>query len=273
MSVAAEPKPLTAPLPGGPLPLALARAFLSRKSGWSPLPVPVFLIDHPSVGPILVDCGLHASVASDPRDNLGRLGAAMYDLRMEPGQGIPAQLEALGVDPHGVKVVVMTHLHPDHASGVGQFPEATFVVTRDEWAAATTGGARQGYRPRQFDYAFDWRTVDFGRPEVDSFASFGRSLDLFGDGSVRLVATPGHSAGHQSLVLRLGGGRELLLTGDAALRRRAIDGGELQLLCDDDHLYRRSLNEIRRYVEQTPDATVICGHDAEGFKALRDIYS
>ena len=299
MPVAAEPRPLTAALPGGradatvrvrPLlsaeimappgfwdrpsgPLPQPRAFLVRKRHWAPVPIPAFLVDHPTAGPVLVDCGLHASVATDPKDNLGRVGAALYDLRMTPEQAIPAQLEALGVDARAVRTVVMTHLHYDHASGVAQFPGATFVVTKREWAAATRQGALHGYRARQFDYAFDWRTLDYDRVAIDSFATFGRSFDLFGDGSIRLVSTPGHSAGHQSLVLRLGGGRELLLTGDAAHRRRAIDEGELQLLCDDDHLYRRSLGEIRQYVQQTPDAVVICGHDPEGFKGLREVYS
>lgn len=299
MAVAAEPKPLRAPLFGGrdeatvrvrPLVsaeimcppafferprgrFALARAFLGRRSSWAPVPVPAFLVDHPGAGPILVDCGLHASVPGDPRDSLGRLGAALYDVRMEPEQAIPAQLEALGVDALGVKVVVMTHLHLDHASGVSQFPEATFVVSGDEWRAATTEGLRAGYRTRQFDYAFDWRTIDYDDPEIDSFASFGRSFDLFGDGSVRLVSTPGHSNGHQSLVLRLGGGRELLLAGDAALRRRAIDTDELPLVVADAHRYRRSIGEIRRYLRQTPDAVVICGHDPDGVEELREVYS
>lgn len=257
--------------PSGPLPQP--RAFLVPKKRWTPVPIPAFLIDHPTAGPVLVDCGLHASVAVDPKDNLGRVGATLYDLRMTPEQAIPAQLEALGVDARAIRTVVMTHLHYDHASGVGQFPGATFVVAKREWEAATRQGALHGYRTRQFDYAFDWRTLDYDRVDVDSFASFGRSFDLFGDGSIRLLSTPGHSPGHQSLVLRLGGGRELLLTGDAAHRRRAIDEGELQLLCDDDHLYRRSLGEIRRYVAQTPDAVVICGHDPEGFAALREVYS
>lgn len=299
MPLAAEPKPLTGPLRGGrdgasvrvrPLlgaeimappafwsrpsgPLWLPRAFLARKSGWLPVPIPAFLIDHPSAGPILVDCALHASVASDPKDSLGRLGAALYSVRMEPEQAIPAQLEALGVDPHGVRIVVMTHLHYDHASGISQFPEATFVVTGSEWETASEGGFRDGYRTRQFDYAFDWRTIDYEHADVDSFASFGRSFDLLGDGSIRLVSTPGHTLGHQSLVLRLGGGRELLLAGDAVHRRRAIDDGELQLLCADDHLYRRSLGEIRRYVQQTPDTTVICNHDAEAWNGLHEVYS
>ena len=54
-----------------------------------------------------------------------------------------------------------------------------------------------------FDYAFDYRTVDFDRAGIDSYASFGRTFDLFADGSIHLAFTPGHSAGHMSVICRL----------------------------------------------------------------------
>jgi len=298
MGVAAEPKPYTHALPGGrpgatvrvrPLltgeimappaffrrpagMLGVPRGLLARKSSWVPVPIPAFLIDHPSAGTILVDTGLHATVAAAPAENLGGLGARVYDIRMTPEQAVPAQLEALGIDPLSVRAVVMTHLHYDHASGVSAFPEATFVVARSEWEAAASGGMLQGYRPRQFDYAFDWRTIDYATAALESFAGFGQSVDLLGDGSVRLVFTPGHTVGHQSVILRLHD-RELLLTGDAAYRRRTIEEDELPLFCADQHLYHRSLAEIRRYVERTPTAVVICGHDPEGWAQLDEVYS
>jgi N-acyl homoserine lactone hydrolase len=297
MAVAAEPKPLTHALPGGrpgavvrlhPLlvamqaappaifsrprgPLPLARGLLARRSRWVRLPVPAFLVEHPTAGAILIDTGFHASVASDPRDSLGPVGGRVLDIEMTADQAVPAQLEARGIDPASVRTVVMTHLHYDHASGVSQFPAATFVVSEREWRAAGREGFRGGYRPRQFDHAFDWRTLDDTGADGDSFASFGRCFDLFADGSVRIVSTPGHSAGHQSVILRLPG-REALLTGDAAYRTEAIVNGELQLLFADEHRYRRSVGEIRRFVEQTPDALVICGHDPQGFAALDPVY-
>ncbi len=298
MPVAAEPKPFVHALPGGRAgstvrvrPLltgeilappaffarpsgfaAVPRALLSRRSGWSPVPIPAFLVDHPTAGPVLVDTGLHASVATNPRDNLGALAARLYDIRMTADQAVPAQLEALGIDPLSVRAVVMTHLHYDHASGIAQFPEATFVVSRTEWEAASRGSARTGYRARQFDHALDWRTIDYEHANLASFASFARSVDLFGDGSIRLVSTPGHSLGHQSVIVRLHD-RELLLTGDAVYRREAIRNGEVPLLVADAHLHRRSLGEIRRYVDQTPSAVVVCGHDPAGWKELAEVYS
>src|SRR4029078_5219869 len=106
-----------------------------------------------------------------------------------------------------------------------------------------------------------------------SFASFGRTVDLFGDGSIRLLSTPGHSKGHMSVLLRLASGRELLLAGDAAYARRTIDEDLLPVFVEDVHRYRRSLREIRRYLEQTPDAEVIRGPHSDHWPAVRDTYT
>ena len=64
-------------------------------------------------------------------------------------------------------LVVLTHLHQDHASGISAFPNSTFVVTDTEWEAATTDPrpSLRGYRPSQFDYVFDYRSLELRRPE------------------------------------------------------------------------------------------------------------
>jgi len=240
--------------------------------GWVPappwiwLPVPAFLIEHP-----IVDTGLHQSCATDVGANMGRLGGLIYRVRMDREQALRFQIAERGVSPRDVQVVVMTHLHIDHASAVSDFPEATFVVDEREWHAAASGGASKGYQRRQFDHAFDWRTLDYSADAVESFAGFARTFDLFGDGSVRVASTPGHTQGHQSLVLRTAGG-EVLLVGDAAYTERELRGEALPLLVEDAHLHARSLKEIRSYLEQTPDATVITGHDADLWARLREVY-
>ncbi len=288
MAVAARPEAAALPLPGGCAGGAAVRVhpfvtaemvapprFFDRPSGpgWLvrgalgvlpggerlALPIPAFLIEHPSAGPILVDCGLHADVATDPAQNLGRLAAAAYTIRMAPEQAVPAQLRALGTDPDDVGLVVMTHLHHDHASGISQFPDATFVVAAREWEAATSGGFLQGYRGALIDHPVDWRTVDLeaaGEPH----GPFPHSADLLGDGSIRLLATPGHTPGHMSLLLRLAGG-ELLLAADAAYARRTVTERWLPLFVADDDDYLRSLDRIAAWTAGHPEATVICGHD------------
>jgi N-acyl homoserine lactone hydrolase len=233
MAAAAEPKPATLPLPGGregatvrvhPLLTGVGvgpPGWFLREEGrlaglraigvgvprdrYLKVPIPAFLVEHPGVGPILVDTGLHPSVAVDPKQNLGRLGASLLfrGLKMDASQAVPAQLRAKGIDPASVKLIVMTHFHLDHTSAMSEFPGATFVFTQREWEAATSDGQMHGYVRKHFDHAFDYRTVDFEEGDFDSFATFGRSFDLLGDGSLRVVYTPGHTHGHQSVVLRL----------------------------------------------------------------------
>ncbi len=238
------------------------------------VPVPAFLIRHPSAGAILVDTGLHPSIATDGKENFGGLGNRIGKPTLEPGEDVPAQLRKRGLDPGELPVVVMTHLHLDHSSAISEFPQSTFVVSETEWQAAATGPRPllNGYRRSHFDYAFDYRTVDFDRANIDSYASFGRTFDLFGDGSVRLAFTPGHSAGHISVVCRLqqndfviGGDTTYMeeqLNGDAALPPRPFDA----------HNFRRSLQELRLFRTQFPGATITPGHDPGFYSRIEARY-
>lgn len=300
MATAAEPRPAELPLPGGRAgatvrlePLLCGRmvvppAYLHRVEGrlrklkalgvrvpreeWVEFPVVAFLVEHPGAGPILVDTGFHPAVAVDAKQGIGPLGGLLFkDLEMSADQAAAAQLRARGIAPASVRTVVMTHLHADHASGIAEFPGATFVVSEEEWRAAAGGRRLDGYIRRQFDHAFDYRTVDFEATAVDSFATFGRSVDVFGDGSVRMVYTPGHSPGHCSVILRLEE-REALLTADAAYTMRTIRESHLPYVMADEHRFRRSLREMQLYVEATPDALVIPGHDAEAWRRLEPSY-
>ena len=111
----------------------------------------------------------------------------------------------------------------------------------------------------------------YDRPVIDSYSTFGRSYDLFGDGRVRLVHTPGHSRGHQSVILRL------KRSGGVARRRRRLLHRTLEderrgLVLDDEHKWRRSVGEIRLYRRENPDALLIPGHDPEEWAGLLPKY-
>lgn len=242
--------------------------LLGGRREW--MPIPAFLVEHPEAGPILIDTGLHESLL-ESKSNFGR-GARIYGVRVSEGQAVKRRLAERGIDAASIGTVVMTHLHVDHASAVEDFPDATFVVDRREWAAATAPrGTLRGYVPSQFEHERDWRSLDFDGPGVEAFASFGRTVDLLGDGSIRLLSTPGHTPGHMSVLLRLRH-REALLTIDAAYTRRTISETAMPLLTADEHRFRRSLAEIQRYVAHTPGSLVIPGHDAGAWAELDDVY-
>jgi glyoxylase-like metal-dependent hydrolase (beta-lactamase superfamily II) len=300
MKVRADTRPLSAPLAGGregasvtvePLlvgRMEAPRAFFERpdrlatprmlglgtpRSRYWKVPVPAFLVQHPSAGPFLVDTGLHPSVSSKPQENMGRLVAGFGRPQLEPGHDLPSQLRERGIEAKQIRLVVMTHLHFDHSSGMAEFPGATFVLSEEEWLAATTDSRPllRGYRPAHYDYAFDYRTLSYDSDRVESYSTFGRTFDLFGDGSVRLAFTPGHSAGHQSVICRLRD-RDLVIAGDAIYTIGQLEDAPEPPRPDDRHNWQRSMRELRQFARTYPKAVIIPGHDQAHWETLEKRY-
>ncbi|HWX74695.1 MAG TPA: MBL fold metallo-hydrolase, partial [Solirubrobacteraceae bacterium] len=161
------------------------------------VPIVAFLLEHPVAGPVLVDTGFQRAVAAGPSRersrNLGAVGKLMArNMRMDPEQTIAAQLRARGVEPGQLGLIAMTHLHFDHASALSDFPAASVLVTEPEWQAAHARYPfMHGYVPAQIDPRPSYRTLEF--PPASTADPFAHALDVFGDGSLRLVFTPGHT--------------------------------------------------------------------------------
>jgi N-acyl homoserine lactone hydrolase len=260
--------------PGGRLEtLKLLRALISGNPA-ATVPCPAYLIRHPSAGAILVDTGLHPSIATDGKENFGGMGVRVGHPALESGKDVPSQLRERGLDAGEIPIVVMTHMHIDHTSAISEFPNSTFVLSEKEWESAATGPRPllNGYRRIHFDYAFDYRTIDFDRAGIDSYSSFGRTFDLFGDGSLRLAYTPGHSAGHMSVIAHLAE-RDFVIGGDATYTLAQLEGdAPLAPRPFDAHNYRRSLQELKLFKRQYPDAIVTPGHDPEFLAGLSARY-
>ena len=220
------------------------------------VPVPFFLIRHPR-GDVVVDGGNPLAVTRDVRAHWGPL-AEVFHPRMTAEQHCAAQLGALGISPESIRYVVQSHLHIDHTGALGHFPAATVVVQAAELDAALSADPpqAQGYVREDFDReGLEWRTVE-------------GELDLFGDGSVRLIPTPGHSAGHQSLLLGLRETGPVLLTADASDNRAQWEGRlPPRSLFSREHA-ERSLERLRELAGET-DALVVFGHDPENWSGLR----
>lgn len=259
--------------PGGRLAKLRMLGLGTPRSKWVWAPVPAFLLTHPTAGPVLVDTAFHSSIAAKPAANLGRKLAWASKARVEPGRTITAQLRERGIDANQLATVILTHLHFDHTSGIAEYPGATFVVAKREWDKATTDDRPllHGYHPAHFDYLFDYRTVDFDGPGISSYASFGRTFDLFGDGSVRLAYTPGHSPGHCSLICRLRD-RDLVIAGDAIYTHAQLEGGDPPPAPADMHNWKRSLRELQQFARTYPDAVIVPGHDADHWPTLERRY-
>jgi glyoxylase-like metal-dependent hydrolase (beta-lactamase superfamily II) len=108
---------------------------------------------------------------------------------------LAAQLEQLGVKPSDIKYLAVSHSHPDHIGNIAMFPQSMLLVQKAEYEWPSPGGPR--FKPE----------LPVTKLEGDH--------DVFGDGSVTIVATPGHTPGHQSLLVKLPKTGAVLLSGDA----------------------------------------------------------
>lgn len=168
-------------------PLAWTGLFRSKKHQIS-LPVSVYLIEHPK-GLILIDTGWNSINRYHQLRNL-QFQYPVNKAVLPQGQAVDEQLAAMGIKPSDLDYVLMSHLHCDHADGLSLVKDAKkILVSEEEWTAANHDHLR--YLPHE------WKNVAVETfhlsPSLDG--AYHRSFDLFGDGSIRMIWEPGHSAG------------------------------------------------------------------------------
>lgn len=130
-----------------------------------------------------------------------------------PGPPLPEQLAELGVKPGEVKYVGISHYHWDHTGQAGDFPDATLLVGENDWQAIQHGEKPIGAAPANLAHWLPGNGA--AKPgKVQTIPPTVGDLDLFGDGTVIVLNTPGHTPGHHSLLVRLKHTGPVLLTGD-----------------------------------------------------------
>jgi N-acyl homoserine lactone hydrolase len=215
------------------------------------------VIRHPE-GIVLVDTGLHSGIVSDAAANWGtgedRLGVPEFP----PERLLLRQLDSIGITPGDVRYVVMTHLHGDHGGANGELPDATFVVQQVEYDYARDPDIPSMVR----EYPLDQLLLD----ELD-YQRIEGEHDLFGDGAIRMFPTPGHTPGHQSLLLDLPETGPLILTGDAIQSHSSLDEMVLPSIIWFPSEYVRSRRRLLALADQH-DALWFHTHDPETFGAL-----
>jgi glyoxylase-like metal-dependent hydrolase (beta-lactamase superfamily II) len=231
-------------------------------------PCLAYAVRHPSAGTILIDTGMHRDASEHLRRDFGAPMSVLFRGLRPAAEPFDEQLARLSIEPSGVERVIMTHLHVDHTSGMRLLPKARFTCSREEWAA-TRGrfAAGKGYVRHHLPPAARMELVDFnglGKP----YETFAATIDLLGDGTVRLISTPGHTAGHLSVLLRLAGDRQVLVIGDAAYTLRNIREEILPMLTADDEACRRSMREIKAFARHDPQAILVPSHDPTAWHEL-----
>jgi glyoxylase-like metal-dependent hydrolase (beta-lactamase superfamily II) len=214
-------------------------------------PVSSFLVVH-SKGRLVFDTGVHCEARTDPAGRLGRRITELFALRSRPDEDVVSQLALLGLAPGDIDYVANSHFHFDHCGCNASFPRAVFLVQRVELASARAD--RKRYNPKDWDLPVEFREVD-------------GEHDVFGDGSVLLLPTPGHTAGHQSLWIRPASGPQFLMTADASYTREHLEKTILPENAYDAPEMARSMAMLRG-LRDRQGITLLYGHDAEQWRAL-----
>ncbi len=223
------------------------------------VPVPFFLIDHPK-GKVLFDTGNALEVAQNPLEHWGNAMVSAYGPEMREDQWSVNQLKAIGVQPEDIKFVILSHLHLDHAGGVGQFPNATYIVQKQELEYAYTPDSfmKAAYIRKDFDRDVNWLTLN-------GFADDG--YDLFGDGTIKIYFTPGHTPGHQSVMVDLPKEGKMFFTSDSCYTSENLEGISSGLACSFSDA-EKSIKRIWK-LRDADGAHVVVGHDPEAWKGYK----
>ena len=240
------------------LPLGVGRIdmalwIVTEEEGTVDLPITSWLIDHPD-GLVLFDTGMHPGLQHDV-ERLGR-STSFLTVDYHPGEEVSARLDGLGIRPADIDRVVISHLHFDHAGGCGQLPEARLVVNRAEWEAGQDQALIDGgvYHPIDYELGHEVEQVDDGH-------------DVFGDGRLICVATPGHTAGHQALRVELESG-PVVLTGDCIYFDRMLAEMRVPRFGFDADLQRESMRRLATMRDH--GCRLLYGHDREQLDGLPD---
>jgi glyoxylase-like metal-dependent hydrolase (beta-lactamase superfamily II) len=168
--------------------------------------VSCYLIHNPQEGYVLYETGISDVVASLP--NGWQAGGNAQGIHWTMAKSLAAQLAEIKVAPSDLKYVAISHMHPDSYGNVEEFPTTTVLIQRREFEEAFPPDHMIALQapPTQPRTSF--------RPDHPVRLLQG-DTDIFNDGSAVLLATPGHTAGHESMIVHLAKTGYVILTADA----------------------------------------------------------
>ena len=210
---------------------------------------PCFLIQHPR-GTLLWDAGLGDQIATH------RDGTDYHGIRLYVDVTLQDQLRALGLKTEDITYVAFSHFHLDHVGNANLFTHSTWILNQDELAAALGPNPPVGVDKALISAYEHARTQ-----------TISGDLDVFGDGTVRILRMPGHTPGHQALMVRLAKSGTLMLSGDLYHTRDNRQFRRVPTVNTDRADTLASIDRFEHLAERT-HARVIVQHDPVDFHSL-----
>lgn len=240
--------------------------LLTSRRWTAPLPINIFIIEHEK-GLVLFDTGQDQRSISDPAYFPKGIIGWLYKNRLAKfsitsSETLIARLGKLGYRPEDVRYVIISHLHQDHIGGISHFPNAEIIVDAVEWQQIHKPLPElDGYLAKHINLpGLKWKRITFTRTEDDSIKPFMRSYDIFGDKSLVLLPTPGHTAGSMSLLVRQDNMPPLLFVGDLTFDVRLLANGHIPGVGKPSVLKKtsRMVNELKKL---HPNLVILAAHD------------
>jgi N-acyl homoserine lactone hydrolase len=203
-----------------------------------------YLIKHAS-GWMLWDSGLSDTL-------LDKTANGPRGMQMSRSKTLVGQLADLGVSPEQVKLLAFSHSHQDHIGNANLFSHATVYVQSTEYAAMF------GPTPEKFGFA----PATYQNLKANTIKQIDGDYDVFGDGSVEILSTPGHTPGHQSLLVQLPHTGAIILSGDVAHFQENFDLRRVPAFNYNIDQSKQSMDKLAA-VMQKEHAQLWINHDAE----------
>lgn len=245
---------------------------LTSQQWTAPRPINVYVIEHRH-GLVLFDTGQDRASITDPGYfPAGPVVGPLYRMarfEMTADQTLSALLESVGYRAGDVGTVVLSHLHGDHIGGLREVSHAELLVSRTEWDTLSGSWPElAGVMRRHIDLSgLKWRQIELAPIHDPSLAPFDVGHDLFGDGSLVIVPTPGHTAGSISLIVRRPGQPLLALVGDLTYDVRLFDRGHVPGV-GNGRVLRHSTVMMNQLRQAHPGLVVLATHDPGAAAAL-----
>lgn len=245
--------------------------FTSRR--WThPLPINVYVIEH-SHGVVLFDTGQDRASVTEPDYFPGGLTGLLYErvtqFEIGPDDTITALLARLSYGAEDVHTVVISHLHEDHIGGLRELHAAEILMSRREWRSLSGPlPEMRGLLRRHIELpGLRWRQIDHEPTDDPALAPFTAAHDIFGDGSLVLVPTPGHTPGSMSMLVRRPRQAPLIMVGDLTYDVHLLERGRVPGV-GRRHQLRVTTAMTNAMLDRHPDLVVLPAHDPEAAARL-----